>query len=425
MNRFLSLILSCLLLASCTACAGLAAAAGDPGGASAQRPSRGDKPVLSADPAAPETQTGPEAPPVSQEPASPAPPQEEAPSPAAPEEPEAEEPAPKPAPPAEEETDVPRTVDPARPMVALTFDDGPNASYSDKILDILEENHAVATFFEVGRNVANCPQPLSRMVELGCEIGSHSYVHKDLSKLSAEALMADLAAADQAFIDAVGFAPTLLRPPYGAVNRAVKHDTGRSVITWTVDTEDWRSQDTEKIVSYVKSLASLDGEIVLLHSSYETTVEAVRILIPWLIQQGYQLVTVSELMAYYYGELPQSGQFYGYTYFTTHGRTDTPLSLPASEAPAEGPEALPPDSGETPPAQPEEPHPEESAESSTEEASAEPSAEETPAEPPAEETPAGEAAPPEGEGSAEPDRPIPEKPQIPGTPPAKGAPAAL
>ena len=422
MNRFLSLILSCLLLASCTACAGLAAAAGDPGGASAQRPSRGDKPVLSAGPAAPQTQTGqemqtaPETPPVSQEPASPAPPQEEAPSPAAPEEPEAEEPAPEPAPPAKEEADAPRTVDPAKPMVALTFDDGPNASYSDKILDILEENHAVATFFEVGRNVANCPQPLSRMVELGCEIGSHSYVHKDLSKLSAEALMADLAAADQAFIDAVGFAPTLLRPPYGAVNRAVKHDTGRSVITWTVDTEDWRSQDTEKIVSYVKSLASLDGEIVLLHSSYETTVEAVRILIPWLIQQGYQLVTVSELMAYYYGELPQSGQFYGYTYFTTHGKTDTPLSLPASEAPAEDPEALPPDSGEAPPAQPEDPLPEEPAESSTEE---------TPAEPPAEETPAGEAAPPEGEDSAEPGRPVPEKPKIPGTPPAKGAPAAL
>ena len=249
------------------------------------------------------------------------------------EEPEKEEPLPP----------VPRTVDPAKPMVALTFDDGPNAVYTDMILDILAENGAVATFFEVGRNVANCPHPLARMAELGCEIGSHSYAHRNLSKLSGEALMNDLAAADQAFLDAAGFAPTLLRPPYGAVNSAVKYDTGRSVITWTVDTEDWKSRDTDKVVSYVKSLSSLDGEIVLLHSSYETTVDAVKILVPWLIGQGYQLVTVSELMAYYYGELLQPGQFYGYTYFATHGRMDTPMELPEKlpPTPAAGPEDTP------------------------------------------------------------------------------------
>ena len=123
------------------------------------------------------------------------------------------------------------------------------------------------------------------MVELGCEIGSHSNAHKDLSKLKTTALLDDLATADQAFIDAVGFAPTLLRPPYGSVNKTVKYSTGRSVITWTVDTEDWMSKDTDKIVSYVKSLSSLDGEIVLMHSSYESTVNAVDILVPWLIQQ--------------------------------------------------------------------------------------------------------------------------------------------
>ena len=230
-----------------------------------------------------------------------------------------------------------RVIDPAKPMVALTFDDGPHAVYSDRILDVLEENGVVATFFEVGKNVANCPEPLSRMVELGCEIGSHSNVHKDLSKLKYDALRADLDAADQAFINAVGFAPTLLRPPYGAVNKSVKYETGRSVITWTVDTEDWQSRDTDKVVSYVKSLSSLDGEIVLLHSSYESTADAVKILVPWLIQKGYQLVTVSELMAYYYGELLQPDQFYGYTYFTTHCKTDTPISLPQEPADSEEP----------------------------------------------------------------------------------------
>lgn len=237
-----------------------------------------------------------------------------------------------------------RTVDPAKPMVALTFDDGPHKTYTDQILDILEENHAVATFFEVGRNVANCPGPLSRMVDLGCEIGSHSNAHKDLSKLKASALKEDLDKADQAFLNAVGFVPTLLRPPYGAVNKTVKYGTGRTVLTWTVDTEDWLSQDTDKVVSYVQSLASLDGEIVLLHSTYESTVAAVRILVPWLLEKGYQLVTVSELMAYYYGEVLEPGEFFGYTYFTTHGRTDTPAVLPDQSAGESGAEGAAPDS---------------------------------------------------------------------------------
>lgn len=114
------------------------------------------------------------------------------------------------------------------------------------------------------------------------------------------------------------------------------------------------SKDTDKIVSYVKSLSSLDGEIVLMHSSYESTVNAVDILVPWLIQQGYQLVTVSELMAYYYGELLQTDQFYGYTYFTTHGKTDTPVSLPEKQEPADA-EPLPETDAQEPTAPPQDP----------------------------------------------------------------------
>ena len=206
-----------------------------------------------------------------------------------------------------------------------------------------------------------------------------------------------------AFIDAVGFAPTLLRPPYGAVNSAVKHDTGRSVITWTIDTEDWKSRDTGKVVSYVQSLPSLDGEIVLLHSSYETTVEAVKILVPWLIRQGYQLVTVSELMAYYYGELLQPGQFYGYTYFTTHGRTDTPLALPEPEAPA----------GSEPSAEEQPQEPQESQQPD-QQAPVEGAAQPAQPEGTAPSAP-GEPSEVSGEPPADEDLPVPEKPVIPGS----------
>lgn len=252
-----------------------------------------------------------------------------------------------------------RVIDPAGPMVALTFDDGPHEIYTDLILDVLEANHAVATFFEVGRSVAQYPQPLVRMDELGCEIASHSNGHRDLSKLKKRALLSELDAADQAFINAIGRAPTLVRPPYGAVNSTVKYASGRTMVTWTVDTEDWRSQDAQTVVDYVQSLPSLDGEIVLMHSTYESTAQAVAVLVPWLQEQGYQLVTVSELMAYYYGQLLEPDQFYGYTYFATTGRTDTPAVLP--QAPEEETVETPDPAGEPPvpadetPAAPEEP----------------------------------------------------------------------
>lgn len=224
-----------------------------------------------------------------------------------------------------------RVIDPAKPMVALTFDDGPHETYSDQILDILEENHAVATFFEVGVNVWKYPAVVAREAALGCETGSHSNIHQDLSKLDADGLLNDLISADAAFAAAGVPAPTLLRPPYGAVSDTVKNTTGRSLITWNIDTEDWRSRDAQKVIEYVQSIGNLDGNVVLLHSIYDSTVEAVRVLIPWLQEQGYQLVTVTELMAYYYGTLPQPNTIYGYSFFFGNGRTDAPLTLPQTK----------------------------------------------------------------------------------------------
>lgn len=246
-----------------------------------------------------------------------------------------EDPEPEPEP--EPEEPYVRVIDPSAPMVALTFDDGPDPTYTAQILEVLEKNHAVATFFEVGRNISLCPEVLVQARDQGCELASHSNAHKDLSKMKKSAVLQDLQTADNAFIAAGVDAPLLVRPPYGATNKTVKYGTEKAMITWTVDTYDWESQDAETVSNYIQSLPDLDGEIVLMHSLYGSTVEALETVLPWLTEQGYQTVTVTELMAYYYGELPQPGQFYGYTYFTTHGRTDAPLSLepPAEEVPAE------------------------------------------------------------------------------------------
>lgn len=221
-----------------------------------------------------------------------------------------------------------RTVDPYAPMVALTFDDGPHELYSDQILDILEQYHAVATFFEVGYNARRYPGILTRMAELGCEIASHTYYHHDLTTLSRDAMLTDLAKLDQIIYDATGAMPTLVRPPYGAVNSSVKYESGRAMILWTVDTQDWRYRDAQALIDYIQNYGKLDGEVVLMHSIHASTAEAMAAVVPWLIEQGYQLVTVSELMAYYYGELLEPNQCYNQTWFARHGRTEYPLELP-------------------------------------------------------------------------------------------------
>ena len=240
-------------------------------------------------------------------------------------------------------------------MVALTFDDGPHAEYTDQILDILEENGAVATFFEVGRNLYNDPDAVRREEALGCEVGSHSYRHADLGKMSAEDIAADLSKADAIFQEVLGHTPNLLRPPYGSLNKAVKYTTGRSIITWSIDTEDWLSRDVDKILAKVQEGGNLTGQVILMHSSYKTSVEAARKLVPWLIDQGYQLVTITELITQYYGDQVLPNGTYGYTYFKNGKDVILPPDQPKPETPSQPEAPVQPEA----PSQPEAPvHPE-------------------------------------------------------------------
>ena len=257
--------------------------------------------------------------------------------------PPAEEPdQPDPPPSGGQTAPVPDQQEPRRPagetpMVALTFDDGPHREYTDQILDILEANGVKATFFEVGRNLYNDPDAVRRAESLGCEVGSHSYRHADLGSMSAEAIAEDLSKADAIFQEVLGHAPNLLRPPYGSLNNAVKYTTGRSIITWSIDTEDWRSQNTDKIIASVKNAGDLSGQVILMHSTYATTVEAVRQLVPWLLEQGYQLVTISELITQYYGDQVLANGTYGYSYFKNGKDVILPPGQPETPPQAEEP----------------------------------------------------------------------------------------
>ena len=187
-------------------------------------------------------------------------------------------------------------VNPKKPMVALTFDDGPGP-YTERLLKCLKENDAVATFFLVGSSVERYQSTVKKAYQMGCEIGNHSWNHPQLTQLDGAALAAQIGNTNRVIKSACGHEPTLLRPPYGAYNSTVGAAAGMPLILWDVDTLDWKTRNVQSTVTSVMTDAK-DGSIVLMHDIHLPTVEAVERIIPMLKQKGYQLVTVSELAKY-------------------------------------------------------------------------------------------------------------------------------
>lgn len=206
-------------------------------------------------------------------------------------------------------------IDAGKPMVALTFDDGPNPKNTNAILDTLEEYGVTATFFDLGSLAERYPAVVQRELALGCEVGSHSYNHKNFHKLSNAEIANDVKATSQAFQKAIGQEPTLFRPPYGNTNQRINGQIPLPVVLWSVDTLDWKSRNATSVMAAVKKSGNLDGKVILMHGIYESSAEATALLVPYLLEEGYQLVTVSQLIENKYGETPQPGKLYGYDYF--------------------------------------------------------------------------------------------------------------
>lgn len=183
-------------------------------------------------------------------------------------------------------------IDPDKPMMALTFDDGPGER-TGEILDILEKYDAHATFFMQGKNVSSNKKIIQRMKDLDCELGNHSYDHPEFTK-EADGGSTQVGKTNELLKEACGQAATVMRPPYGAINDTVSASVGMPMILWNVDTLDWKTKNTQMTIDNVLANAD-DGDIVLMHDIHSTTVDAVIELIPKLITNGYQLVTVSEM----------------------------------------------------------------------------------------------------------------------------------
>jgi peptidoglycan/xylan/chitin deacetylase (PgdA/CDA1 family) len=208
-----------------------------------------------------------------------------------------------------------RYIDITKKMVAITFDDGPHNTYSNKILDTLEKHNSVATFFEVGNLVSQGADTIKRADALGCEIASHTWSHANLQTSSQSVIDSQIEKADEAFYEAIGKKPALLRPPYGATDKELLANCDKYLIGWSVDTNDWKYRDADKVFSVIKNEGDLDGDVILMHSLYDSTAKATERIVPYLVDKGYQLVTISELIKYKNEDFLETGKYYTYNYF--------------------------------------------------------------------------------------------------------------
>jgi peptidoglycan/xylan/chitin deacetylase (PgdA/CDA1 family) len=185
------------------------------------------------------------------------------------------------------------------PYIALTFDDGPHATLTPKLLDLLASRHIKATFFVLGECVQQNPQVLQRAAREGHEIGSHSWSHPQLNRMSDDGVRSQLKRTDDLIKSLIGVRPSLFRPPYGALTSRQKkwipEEFGYKIILWDVDPLDWKEPGpatvTNRIVKNTRA-----GSIVLSHDIHRGTIEAMPATIDQLLAKHFKFVTVSELI---------------------------------------------------------------------------------------------------------------------------------
>ena len=191
-----------------------------------------------------------------------------------------------------------RYLDITKPMVALTWDDGPKSSVGNHLMDVLDANNGRGTFFVVGERIDKAPDEVKRMVADGHEVGNHSWDHDEkLSKKGVDYIRSEFDKTNQKVQELTGVTPTLARLPGGIASEDVKSTLTMPMIFWSIDTLDWKTKNAQSTIDAIQGNIK-DGDIVLMHELYDTTSQACDTVIPWLNQQGYQMVTVSELIQF-------------------------------------------------------------------------------------------------------------------------------
>lgn len=200
-----------------------------------------------------------------------------------------------------------RMLDRNRPAVAITYDDGPSRS-TPRILDAFEANGGLATFFLVGERVKNYADTAKREYTAGFLVGTHLYSHQKLTKMSRAEVQEELDKCNAAHMEVLGVRPQLARPPYGSANDMVKEVLDMPLINWSLNSNDWQTRNADRIYNDVMNEVQ-DGDIILFHDLKEFSAEATERILPELVAQGYQLLTVQELFELK-GRTPEAGVLY-------------------------------------------------------------------------------------------------------------------
>ena len=182
------------------------------------------------------------------------------------------------------------------PLVALTFDDGPRSSTTGPLLDGLELREVPATFFLVGNRIPGNEDLVRRMAAEGHQIGIHTYDHVELRGLSRQDFDLQVGKTRALITRLAGDGSYWLRPPYGFLDRNAGSWCGGPVILWSVDPEDWKDDDIDRIVAAVVEHVS-DGDIILLHDLFPSSAQAALRVVDTLLARGCCFVTVEQLMA--------------------------------------------------------------------------------------------------------------------------------
>ena len=179
--------------------------------------------------------------------------------------------------------------------IALTFDDGPHPRYTEQLLDGLKERNVVATFFVTGENAQNYPNIIRREQEEGHLIGNHTYSHIQLTSGNRETFREELVKTNEILENITGEKVSFVRPPYGSWDKSFEKELNMFPVLWNIDPLGWCSHNAECIAAKVVENAG-DGDIILMHDYYDTSVTAALEVVDVLQKRGFQFVTVEEIL---------------------------------------------------------------------------------------------------------------------------------
>lgn len=182
-----------------------------------------------------------------------------------------------------------------RPQIALTFDDGPDEKYTEKLLDGLKERGIKASFFLLGKSIEGNEHIVKRMHREGHLIGNHTYNHVQLDKISETRAREEILKTNNRIYEITGEYPVYMRPPYGAWKKDTEFCVEMIPVFWTIDTLDWKTQNVQDVLQRARKNIK-NGSVILMHDEYETTVEAALALVDEFTEQGWEFVTVDRLI---------------------------------------------------------------------------------------------------------------------------------